>query len=241
MQSRAGQDRKGKKTTRTRATRYVTLLSVVLALALTAALAACGSDEPDAGTGPDRTASPPTETPASPAQTPSTPGAGDAPTATDTPVPTATTAPPAASGSAVPTVEPLATPPPLPRLSIEYDGRTYYGKQGSHCWPVSVGSGACAEHVGWMGFDRAPSVVVKQGDEVSVSVESDESSLGQVMAEVLMVESTMPVVTLGEKVYSVPAAEVVEFNLPPGVYFLRAFYQSPLGDVSYAFKLEIVE
>ena len=78
----------------------MTLLSVVLALALTAALAACGSDEPDAGTGPDRTASPPTETPASPARTPSTPGAGDAPTATDTPVPTATTAPPAASGSA---------------------------------------------------------------------------------------------------------------------------------------------
>ena len=32
--------------TRTRTTRYVTLLSVVLALALTAALAACGSDEP---------------------------------------------------------------------------------------------------------------------------------------------------------------------------------------------------
>ena len=30
--------------------RYVTLLSVVLALALTAALAACGSDEPSSGT-----------------------------------------------------------------------------------------------------------------------------------------------------------------------------------------------
>ena len=71
-----------------------------LPLALTAALAACGSDEPSGGTGPDRTASPPTETPATPARTPSTPGAGDAPTATDTPVPTATTAPPAASGSA---------------------------------------------------------------------------------------------------------------------------------------------
>ena len=39
----------------------MTLLSVVLALALTAALAACGSDEPSGVTGPDRTASPPTE------------------------------------------------------------------------------------------------------------------------------------------------------------------------------------
>ena len=59
--------------TRTRTTRYVTLLSVVLALALTTALAACGSDEPSGVTGPDRTASTPTETPASPARTPSTP------------------------------------------------------------------------------------------------------------------------------------------------------------------------
>ena len=45
--------------TRTRTTRYITLLSIVLALALTAALAACGSDEPSGVTGPDRTASPP--------------------------------------------------------------------------------------------------------------------------------------------------------------------------------------
>ena len=85
--------------TRTRTTRWVTLLSVVLALALTAALAACGSDEPSGVTGPDQTASTPTETPASPTRTPSTPGSGDTPTATDTPVPATATAPPAASGS----------------------------------------------------------------------------------------------------------------------------------------------
>ena len=60
-------------------------MSVVLALALTAALAACGSDEPSGVTGPDRTAS--------------TPGSGDAPTATDATVPAAAAAPPAASGS----------------------------------------------------------------------------------------------------------------------------------------------
>ena len=66
------------KMTSTRTKRYVTLLSVVL----TAALAACGSDEPSGVTAPDRTASTPTETPASPTRTLSTPGSGDAPTAT---------------------------------------------------------------------------------------------------------------------------------------------------------------
>ena len=84
--------------TRTHIAKWLTMLSVALALALTAALAACGSDEPSGVTGPDRTASTPTETPASPAQTPTTTGSGDAPTATDTPVPA--TSPPAASGSA---------------------------------------------------------------------------------------------------------------------------------------------
>ena len=72
--------------TRTHTTRYITLLSVVLALALTAALAACGSDEPSGVTGPDRTAS--------------TPASGAAPTATDAPEPATATAPPATSGSA---------------------------------------------------------------------------------------------------------------------------------------------
>ena len=91
----AGQDRERKKVTRTCTTRYVTLVSVVLALALTAA---CGSDEPSGGTGPDRTASTPTETPASPTRTPSTPV--PSPTATDAPGTAAATAPPAVSGSA---------------------------------------------------------------------------------------------------------------------------------------------
>ena len=70
---------------RTHITRYVTLLSVVLALALTAALAACGSDEPSGVTGP--------------ALTPTTTVSGAAPTATDATEPTTATAPPAASGS----------------------------------------------------------------------------------------------------------------------------------------------
>ena len=90
--------------TTTRTTRYVTLLSVVLALALTAALAACGSGEPSGGTGPGGTESTLRETPASPARTPTTTGSGDAPTATDAPA----TAPPAASGFAETDREALA-------------------------------------------------------------------------------------------------------------------------------------
>ena len=88
---------------RTLTTRYATLLSVVLALALTAALAACGSDEPSGVTGPDRTASTPTETPSSPDQTASTPASGDAPTTTDAPEPAAATSRPVLGPTSVET------------------------------------------------------------------------------------------------------------------------------------------
>ena len=106
--------------TRTRTTRYVTLLGVVLALALTAALAACGSDEPSGVTGPDGTAPPPTEESASPTQTPTTPASGDATTATDAPEPAAATAtaPPTATATPVPAT---ATAPPAAARSDESD------------------------------------------------------------------------------------------------------------------------
>ena len=61
------------------------------------------------------------------------------------------------------------------------------------------------------------------------------------MVQVLTVESTVPVVTLDQEVYSTVAGEGVEFNFTPDVYFLQTFYKSQLGDVSYGFKLEIVE
>ena len=97
--------------TRTRTTKYVTLLSFILALALTAVLAACGSDEPSGGTVPDRTASIPTETPASAAPTPTTPVSEAAPTATVPPRPAAATAP-----TATVAPRPTATRPPLPTI-----------------------------------------------------------------------------------------------------------------------------
>ena len=127
--------------TRTRTTRYVTLLSFVLALALTAALAVCGSDEPSGVTGSDRTASIPTETLASAARTPSTPGSVGAPTATVPPGPAAATAPPAASGVAAEGLCPLK----LLRenvLSVTcYASRLRFGRRQSrwrHRWALGV-------------------------------------------------------------------------------------------------------
>ena len=120
--------------TRTRTTRYVTLLSVVLALALTAALAACGSDEPSGVT-----ASAPTETPSSPDRTASTPASGAAPTATDAPEPAdaTATAPPTATDTPVPAT---ATAPPATARSDESDREALvalYNATDGENWSVS--------------------------------------------------------------------------------------------------------
>ena len=91
----------------------MTLLSVVLALALTAALAACGSDEPSGVTGPDRTAS--------------TPGSGDAPTATDAPRPTATRPP-------LPTIGPTSAETDREALVALYNATDGENWDGSANW-----------------------------------------------------------------------------------------------------------
>ena len=149
-------------TTRTRTTRYVTLLSVVLALALTVALAACGSDEPSGVTGPDRTASTPTETPVSPAQTPTPTGSGDAPTATDAPGPAAATAPPAASGFAKTEREALVA---------------LYNATDGENWDVSDNWLSDAPLVEWHGF-----TIEDDGRVMRLNLNNNELS-GEIPAE----------------------------------------------------------
>ena len=122
-------------------------------------------------------------------------------------------------------------------VSIEYGGSLHYGRQGSYCWPVSANSSACVDKIGWEDFDSASALLVKRGDEISVVVSTDESSPGEVTVQVLTIERTEPYLRPGDQVYSGRADEGVKLDLPPGDYFLNAFYKSRLGDVSYGFKL----
>ena len=166
-----------------------------------------------------------------------------------TPLPAATKSTPAATPAqpitrvTLPPLEaPGATPPPaLPSVAIEYGGSTHYGRQGSYCWPVTANSTACVDKIGWEDFDTAPAVSVKRGDELSVVVTTDESNPGEVQVQVYTVEETEPFLAPGDEVYSSPAGEGTTLDLEPGVYFLSAFYKSGLGDVSYGFKLEMVD
>ena len=126
-------------------------------------------------------------------------------------------------------------------MSIEYGGSVHHGRQGSYCWPVTANSGVCVDKIGWENFDDAPAVSVKRGDALSVVVTTGESSPGDVHVQVFTVESTEPFLAPGDEVYSVAAGEGTTLDLAPGVYFLSAFYKSPLGDASYGFRVEVVD
>ena len=131
-------------------------------------------------------------------------------------------------------------PPPLrPQVSLEHGGRSYQGRRGSYCWPVSAASRVCAHRTQWRRFDEVPPVLMKRGDEFSVVVTSDDSSPREVKTSVFTVLETEPVLKMGEEVYSSDALDRITLDIPPGFYVLSTSYKSQLGDVSYGFKLEI--
>lgn len=169
------------------------------------------------------------------------------PLAAATPLPAPTASLPAMpAGRSTKVLPPLEAPdapqpPALPQVSVEHGGSVHHGRQGSYCWPVTANSSVCVDKIGWEDFDSAPALAVKRGDDLSVVVTTGESSPGGVEVQVYTVGETEPFLMPGDQVYSSPAGEGTTLDLEPGVYFLNAFYQSGLGDVSYGFKLEMVE
>lgn len=157
-----------------------------------------------------------------------------------TPLPTATPSPRATLPTATVGNAEAPSPPPLPQAFIESGGRRYQGWRGSYCWPVSANSHLCADSAGWRGFDEAPTVRMKRGNGFRIVIAGDDSSLEEVRVEAFTVLETKPVLTWGESVYSINLGEVPSLDLPAGVYFVSAFLKFQLGDVTYGFKIEVV-
>ena len=131
--------------------------------------------------------------------------------------------------------------PPIPRASLEYGGRRYQGKRGSYCWPVNASSSVCADAAWWVGFDKQSPVFIERGNGFEVVISDDAPGPEQVRVEVFTVLETGSRPQLGESVHSVDVGEVPVLDLPLGVYFLSIFLKFEPGDVSYVFKIEVVD
>ena len=132
-------------------------------------------------------------------------------------------------------------PPPLPQVSLEHGGRSYRGWRGSYCWPTSANSRTCADSVGWQGFDKASPVLMKQGDKFSIRISGSDPTSDEFRVRASTPQETRLAVKPGEELFSSDSLEGLRLDLPAGVYFVSTFYKSPLGDVSYGFKVEVVD
>ena len=144
---------------------------------------------------------------------------------------------------------PLPTPIPLPQASIEYGGRHYEGWMGSYCWPtasVRVGDGVssavtCIDSVGWQDFNGASPVVIQRGDDFSISVSGSNPASDKLTVRVSVPVDTALGVRPGESLFSSDSLEDLALDLSAGVYYVDLFYVSTIGDISFAFKVEIAD
>ena len=144
---------------------------------------------------------------------------------------------------------PLPTPIPLPQASIEYEGRHYEGWMGSYCWPtasVRVGDGVssavtCVDSVGWQDFNDTSPVAIQRGDDFSINVSGSNSESDKLTVRVSVPEETALGVRPGESLFSSDSLEGLALDLSAGVYYVDLFYVSSIGDVSFAFKIELVD
>ncbi len=144
-------------------------------------------------------------------------------------------------GVATPTIASVAQPPPLPQVSLEHGGRSYQGWRGSYCWPVSANSRVCADSVGWQGFDKVSAVLMKRGDAFSIRISGSDPASDEFRVRASIPQETRLAVKPGEELFSSDSLEGLRLDLPAGVYFVSTFYESQLGDVSFGFKVEIVD
>ena len=157
--------------------------------------------------------------------------------------------PPTQTPSPSVTTASLPTPMPLPQATLEYDGQQYPGWLGSYCWPtasVRVGdrvssSTTCADSVGWQTYNGARPIVIQRGDEFSITVLGSNPASDESTVQVSIPQETRLGVRPGETLFSSDSLEGLALDLPAGVYYADLFYKSPVGDVSFAFKVEVVE
>ena len=145
--------------------------------------------------------------------------------------------------------DPLPTPIPIPKATLNYEGRHHEGWMGSYCWPtasVRVGERVssavtCVDSVGWQDFNDTSPVAIQRGDDFSINVSGSHSESDKLTVRVSVPEETALGVRPGESLFSSDSLKGLALDLSAGVYYVDLFYVSSIGDVSFAFKIELVD
>ena len=82
---------------------------------------------------------------------------------------------------------------------------------------------------------------MKRGDEFSIRISGSDPASDEFRVRASIPQETRLAVKPGEELFSSDSLEGLRLDLPAGVYFVSTFYKSQLGDVSFGFKVEIVD
>jgi len=122
----------------------------------------------------------------------------------------------------------------LPVITLEYQGKTYEGVQGSYCWPIDdeEDSTLCADT---MFPESSETIVVKQGDELAVLI--DAAKTPQTVGISTLVYLDQPAVrqlSLAPELNS-----IWKVDHPLGTYFVLVSASWEEGDIGYGFKIDV--
>ncbi|MBI5416023.1 MAG: hypothetical protein HZA29_04325 [Candidatus Omnitrophica bacterium] len=135
--------------------------------------------------------------------------------------------------------------PPLPVIRLVYNDKAYEGMQGSYCWPNEFDGGVAAKCVD-MNVEPSETISVAKGDTLIVKVEAREAPSRLTVN--LSPESGTPIdggVTSDKPTYTVfKLAAVAEapftVDIPADVYTVEIFGDWPKGDMSYTFRIAVL-
>ena len=83
--------------------------------------------------------------------------------------------------------------------------------------------------------------MMKRGDAFSIRISGSDPASDEFRVRASIPQETRLAVKPGEELFSSDSLEGLRLDLPAGVYFVCTFYKSQLGDVSFGFKVEIVD
>ena len=127
----------------------------------------------------------------------------------------------------------IPDPPPLPIIRLRNEAGLHGGDRGSWCWPQPEGRSLCADAPFLEG--PPPPIGVAKGESLTVEIEAhaDPEALSASVFEV----GTTDVVQSVE--LETALRSELQLDQEPGVYTVHVNGRWDVGDIFYAFQIEI--
>ena len=127
----------------------------------------------------------------------------------------------------------IPDPPPLPIIRLRNEAGLHDGDRGSYCWPQPGGLTMCVDTIFLEG--PPPPIGVAGGESLTVEIEAHANPV-LLNANVIEFGTTEGV----DRVTLEPSLTTeLPLDVDPGVYTVTIFGKWDVGDIFYAFQVEV--